>query len=109
MSKDESKPKPLPTTKLIPQHDRVIAYRDEEEKTSAGGIVLPGNAQVKKSSGIVIAAGKGKHYDGEFRPNHIKKGMRVYFHTYAGGEISLGDGLFGVVLSQEDILAYEEL
>ena len=33
--------------KLRPLHDRVIVKREEEEKTTAGGIVLPGSAAEK--------------------------------------------------------------
>jgi co-chaperonin GroES (HSP10) len=41
--------------KLRPLHDRVVIRRSEEEKKTAGGIVLPGSAAEKANSGEVIA------------------------------------------------------
>ncbi len=46
--------------KLRPLHDRVVVERKEEEKTSAGGIILSGTATEKPSQGEVIAVGPGK-------------------------------------------------
>ena len=37
--------------KIRPLHDRVIVRREEEEATSAGGILLPGSAQEKPNQG----------------------------------------------------------
>lgn len=46
--------------KIRPLHDRVIVKRLEEERMSAGGIVLPDSATEKPSQGEVIAIGNGK-------------------------------------------------
>ena len=46
--------------KLRPLHDRVVVERKEEEKTSAGGIILSGTATEKPSQGEVIAVGPGR-------------------------------------------------
>ena len=46
--------------KLRPLHDRVIVKRVEEEKVSAGGIVIPDNAAEKPIRGQVLAVGNGK-------------------------------------------------
>jgi chaperonin GroES len=54
--------------KLRPLHDRVIVKRFEEERTSAGGIVIPDTATEKPSKGEVIAVGRGKILEnGEIR------------------------------------------
>ena len=54
--------------KIRPLHDRVIVKRTEEEKTSAGGIVIPDSAAEKPVKGEVIAVGNGKVLDnGEVR------------------------------------------
>ena len=39
--------------KLRPLHDRVVIRRSEEEKKTAGGIVLPGSAAEKANSGEI--------------------------------------------------------
>ena len=49
--------------KLRPLHDRIIVKRLEEERKSAGGIVIPDTAAEKPSMGEVIAAGPGKTDD----------------------------------------------
>ena len=36
---------------IRPLYDRVVVRRNEEEETSAGGIVLPGSAQEKPNQG----------------------------------------------------------
>ncbi len=46
--------------KIRPLHDRVIVKRLEEERKSAGGIVIPDNAAEKPDQGEVIAVGNGK-------------------------------------------------
>jgi len=46
--------------KIRPLHDRVIVKREEEERKSAGGIVIPDTATEKPIFGKVVAVGKGK-------------------------------------------------
>ena len=48
---------------IRPLHDRVIVEREEEERTSAGGIVIPDTATEKPIRGKVVAAGNGKILD----------------------------------------------
>ncbi|MEE8108978.1 MAG: co-chaperone GroES, partial [Gammaproteobacteria bacterium] len=45
---------------IRPLHDRVIIKRMEEERTSAGGIVIPDSAAEKPIKGEVVAVGNGK-------------------------------------------------
>ena len=45
---------------LRPLHDRVIVKRMEEERMSAGGIVIPDSATEKPIRGEVLAVGNGK-------------------------------------------------
>jgi chaperonin GroES len=46
--------------KIRPLQDRVVVKRQDEETTSAGGIVLPGSATENPQQGIVVAVGPGK-------------------------------------------------
>jgi chaperonin GroES len=93
---------------LRPLHDRVIIKRLEEEKISAGGIVIPDSAAEKPIRGEVIAAGNGKILeDGKVRPIAVKKGDKVLFGKYSGTEVKV-DGQELLVMREEDILAVIE-
>ena len=94
--------------KIRPLHDRVIVKRVEEERTTAGGIVLPGSAAEKPSQGKVLAVGNGKVLDnGEVRPMDVKVGDRVLFGKYAGSEVKV-DGEDLIVMREEDIMGVLE-
>ena len=49
--------------KIRPLHDRVIVKRIDEERKSAGGIVIPDTAAEKPDQGEIVAVGKGKKDD----------------------------------------------
>ncbi|MBI3906194.1 MAG: co-chaperone GroES, partial [Pseudomonas fluorescens] len=66
--------------KLRPLHDRVVIRRSEEEKKTAGGIVLPGSAAEKANSGEILAVGTGRVLEnGEVRALSVKVGDKVVF------------------------------
>lgn len=94
--------------KIRPLHDRVVVRRMEEERTSAGGIVIPDSATEKPIQGEVIAVGKGKILDsGETRPLDVKEGDRVLFGKYSGTEVKIeGEDL--LVMREEDIMGVVE-
>ena len=92
--------------KIRPLHDRVVVRRNEEESTSAGGIVLPGSAKEKPNQGEVIAVGNGKVLDsGEVRALDVKVGDVIVFGKYAGSDTIEVDGEDLVILSESDIKA----
>ena len=90
--------------KIRPLHDRVIVKRIEEERKTAGGIVIPDNAAEKPDQGEVIAIGTGKVMeDGKVRPLDVKVGDRVLFGKYSGSTVKVeGDEL--LVMREEDIM-----
>ncbi|HET7588331.1 MAG TPA: co-chaperone GroES [Gammaproteobacteria bacterium] len=93
---------------LRPLHDRVIIKRMEEERKSAGGIVIPDTATEKPIRGEVVAVGNGKILDnGEVRKLDIKKGDKVLFGKYSGTEVKI-DGEELVVMKEDDIMAVIE-
>ena len=93
---------------LRPLHDRVILKRLEEEKISAGGIVIPDSAAEKPIRGEVIAVGTGKILDdGKVRPIAVKVGDKVLFGKYSGTEVKV-DGEELLVMREEDIIAVIE-
>ena len=64
--------------KIRPLHDRVIVRRMEEERKSAGGIVIPDTAAEKPMKGEVIAIGPGKLLDdGKVHPLNVKAGDKI--------------------------------
>ena len=94
--------------KLRPLHDRVIVKRLEEERVSAGGIVIPDSAAEKPSRGKVIAAGPGKVNDeGKVRPLDVKAGETILFGKWSGTEVKV-DGEELLVMKEEDIQAVIE-
>jgi len=93
---------------IRPLHDRVVVRRMEEERTTAGGIVIPDSATEKPIQGEVIAVGKGKILEsGETRPLDVKVGDRVLFGKYSGTEIKL-DGKEFLVMREEDLMGVVE-
>jgi len=94
--------------KIRPLRDRVLVKRVEEERTTAGGIVLPDSAAEKPNRGEVVAAGPGKSNDkGEIRPISVKVGDIVLFSQYAGSKIKV-DGEELLMMSEDDILGIIE-
>ena len=94
--------------KIRPLHDRVIVKRLEEERVSAGGIVIPDTAAEKPVQGKVVAVGKGKILEGgDVRPLDVKVGDKILFGKYSGTEVKVdGDEL--VVMREEDVMAIIE-
>ncbi|MES9967823.1 MAG: co-chaperone GroES, partial [Sedimenticola sp.] len=89
---------------IRPLHDRVVIRRMEEERTSAGGIVLPDSATEKPAQGEVIAVGNGKMLNnGDVRPLDVKVGDKVLFGKYSGNEVKIGDDEV-LVMREEDIM-----
>lgn len=94
--------------KIRPLHDRVIVKRLEEEKKSAGGIIIPDAAAEKPIQGIVKAIGKGKILEnGTVRPLDLKVGDKVLFGKYSGTEVKV-DGEDVLVMREEDVMAVIE-
>ena len=93
---------------LRPLHDRVIVKRMEEERLSAGGIVIPDSATEKPVRGEVVAVGNGKILEsGEKRALDIKAGDTVLFGKYSGTEVKV-EGEELLVMREEDIMAVIE-
>ena len=93
---------------IRPLHDRVIVRRTEEERMSAGGIVIPDSATEKPVQGEIVAAGKGKlSDDGKVTPLDVKVGDKVLFGKFAGTEVKV-EGEELLVMREEDIMGVIE-
>lgn len=90
---------------IRPLHDRVIVRRVEEEKTSAGGIIIPDAAAEKPEQGEILAVGRGKPLDnGDTRALDLKVGDKVIFGKYSGTAVKV-DGEELLVMREDDVLA----
>ncbi|MCX7125923.1 MAG: co-chaperone GroES [Gammaproteobacteria bacterium] len=93
---------------IRPLHDRVVIKRLDEERTSAGGIVIPDSAAEKPVRGTAVAVGTGKiATDGKVIPMAVKVGDVVVFGKYSGTEIKI-DGQELIVMREDDIMAVVE-
>jgi chaperonin GroES len=94
--------------KIRPLHDRIVVRRMEEERTSAGGIVIPDSAAEKPIQGEVLAVGNGKIMDnGDTRGLDVKVGDKVLFGKYSGTEVKI-DGEELLVMREEDVMGVVE-
>ncbi len=90
--------------KIRPLHDRVIVKRLEEERKSAGGIVIPDTAAEKPSQGEVVYAGPGKtDENGKLMPMGVKVGDKILFGKYSGQEFKM-DGQDLLHMREDDII-----
>ena len=91
--------------KITPLHDRIIVEAAAKEERTAGGIILPDNAQEKPQRGKVLAVGPGKLLDSGKRGElSVSVGDQVIYGKYGGTDIELsGDDV--KILRESDILA----
>jgi chaperonin GroES len=94
--------------KLRPLNDRIIVERVEEERKTAGGIVIPDTATEKPSVGVVVAVGPGKTDDsGKLVATTLKVGEKVLFGKYSGQEFKM-DGKDYLHMREDDIIGILE-
>ena len=87
--------------KLFPLFDKVVVKRDDVERVTPGGILLPDQAKSKPVFGKVIAVGPGKKDEDAMC---VKVGDRVLFDSYSGTEVTV-EGEKLLVMPQLSILA----
>ena len=81
-----------------------MVRRDESDKVTEGGIVIPGNAQGKSNRGIVVAAGPGVKVDGKSMGVDVAEGDKILFGKYSGVEIEV-NGETLLLMREEEVLA----
>ncbi|MCR9192530.1 MAG: co-chaperone GroES [Gammaproteobacteria bacterium] len=93
---------------IRPLHDRVVVRRLEDERTTAGGIVIPDSAAEKPMRGEVVAIGTGKVLDnGDTRALAVNVGEIVLFGKYSGTEVKINNQEL-VVMREDDVMAVVE-
>ena len=104
----EKTPKKKVTTDLsgvfTPLDDRVLVQKAERSDTTPGGIVIPDTVSDRPNRGTVMAVGRGRrNKKGQVRPMDVQVGDNIFFQTYAGSEITIGDAS-ALILHEDDIL-----
>jgi chaperonin GroES len=88
-----------------PMHDRILVEPSEVQKTTAGGIVLPGTVDEKTVTGTVLDIGEGRFAeDGTRIPVSVKTGDKVLFNKGAGHKVTLDSKEF-LILKEDEVLA----
>ena len=88
-----------------PLNNYVLLERIEEEKKTAGGIIIPDTAKEKPSRGRVIAVGEGVFDGGNRIPMSVRVGDVVLFAKWAASanEVKINGQDF-VLIKETDIL-----
>ena len=90
--------------KFRPLHDRVVVRRVESETKTAGGIIIPDNAQEKPMEGEVVSVGSGARDEaGKLVPLDVKSGDRVLFGKWSGTEVKISGEEY-LIMKESDIM-----
>jgi len=91
--------------KLQPLGDRIVVKpKDEDDSTTASGLVIPDTAKEKPQLGEVLAVGPGEFQDGDRIPMDVSVGDLVFYSKYGGTEVKV-EGEDYLILSARDVLA----
>lgn len=91
--------------KLVPLDEKVVVKPAEADDRTAGGILLPDNAQQKPQQGRVLSVGDGQRLaNGQRAQPQVSEGDRILFQRYAGTSVVV-EGQELLILSERDILA----
>ena len=91
---------------IRPLEDRVVVTINDEEQTTASGLVIPDTAKEKPQQGSVVAVGPGKvsEQTGDRITPDVSEGDTVLFSKFGGTEVKF-EGEEYLILSSRDILA----
>ncbi|MGB1006535.1 MAG: co-chaperone GroES [Thalassobaculaceae bacterium] len=90
--------------KFKPLHDRVVVEPLQKDEKTAGGIIIPGNAQEKPMQGKVLKVGPGvRSDDGKLQAMDVKKGDVVLYGKWSGTEVKI-DGKDVLIMRESDIM-----
>jgi chaperonin GroES len=91
--------------KLVPLGEKVVVRPMEASRRTAGGIVLPDQAQEKPQQGRVLSVGDGRRLtNGKRATPQVSEGDRVLFQRYSGTPFVV-DGEELLIMDEGDILA----
>jgi chaperonin GroES len=88
--------------------DGVLIVGDTDDYKTAGGVIIPDNAQEKPQEGEIVAAGPGgRNEKGELVALDVKEGDRVLFGKWSGTEVKI-DGEELLIMKESDLLGIIE-
>ena len=87
-----------------PLGDRVLIKLVEREEKTTSGIIIPDAAKEKPQTGVVVAVGCGRTYEGKTTPLAVKVNDTVYFGKYSGTDA----GNNHLIVREDDILGIIE-
>ena len=90
---------------IRPLYDRIVVKRlEDQDETTAGGLIIPDSAKEKPQQAEVVAVGKGKRLeDGKVVSLDVQPGDRILFGKYSGSEIKL-DGQEYLIMREDEVL-----
>lgn len=90
--------------KFRPLHDRVVVRRVDSEAKTAGGIIIPENAQEKPQEGEIVSVGSGaRDESGKIIALDVKAGDRILFGKWSGTEVTInGEDL--LIMKESDVM-----
>lgn len=92
------------TGPLKPSSHNILVKIAEASDKTAGGIILPDQAQEKPNFGEAVETGPGKILgNGVKVPMHIEKGDTILYGKYGGTSLTY-DGEKHIVINQDDVL-----
>jgi|SRR5581483_7752075 len=103
MKKSKSQPK---KSSIQPLGSRVLIRpftKEELEKKTNFGIILPDSDKEKSEQGEVLAVGPGEYKDGKLVTVNVKVGDKVVFSKYGYDEVKVGDEEY-FLIKEENIL-----
>lgn len=90
---------------MQPLGDNLLVKQTDAMSTSAGGIVIPGQAQKKPKEANVVAVGPGRLLEsGERLPMQVEVGDHIVFAHFAGQVVEIEDEEY-LLLKQEEVVA----
>lgn len=94
-------------TSIKPLGDRVLVKIKTSEEKTAGGILLPTNAQTKPLAGEVVAVGEGKTVGKKKVDISLKTGTQVVYSRYTGTDLEF-NGSNHLILKEDDVVGILE-
>ena len=90
---------------IRPLHNQLVVVANQTETVSAGGLLLPTQAQEAETRGTVLAVGPGlMKTDGTVIPVAVEAGCEILFLKDAGYPITIDDVEY-LMLNEEEVFA----
>lgn len=84
------------SSKIQPLADYIVAQAEVAQTKTASGLYLPGNAQEKPKTAVVVAVG--------VLAKQVKVGDRIIYKSYSNTDVKVGTDEY-ILVKEEDILA----